>query len=195
LFKEINSAPGKAPALPLSWIETWWNALVQPSVTTYLGFANDPRASSHRAYKWVVRTAIVAGILLAFGQYGPDFGALCLGPIFAALLSLASFALVAGFSHAVAKAVGGTGTYAKLAYATAAYFVPLSLITTAVGAIAAISLLNYPLWLYGFILNIVATKAVHQLSWGRAAIASVILATLSAMAFAVVVIVLVALQL
>jgi hypothetical protein len=113
--------------------------------------------------------------------------------VFAAVLSLAWFALFAGISHGVARAAGGTGTYPGFAYATAAYFVPLSLVTTAVGAVEAISLLTIPLWLYGLALNVVATKAVHQLSWGRAAIASVLLAALGAMAFVMLMIVLVAL--
>jgi hypothetical protein len=188
MFSEVSSVPGNVPAALPSTSRIWWNALFRPSLKTYQDLANDPRASSQQAYRWVVRSGLVAGLVLALLQSAGNLGGICLGPIFAALLGLVGLVFVAGVSHGVAKVLGGAGTYARLAYATAAYTVPLMLITAVVGVVAtasvpAFSALNMALSVYGLVLNTLAVKAVHQLSWGRAALPSVVLAGLWLMLF------------
>ena len=76
---------------------------------------------------------------------------------------------------AVAGALGGTGSYSKLAFAFAAYLAPLSVISSVLGLIPYVNCLAFPLGIYGIVLNVTAVKAVNQLSWGKAIAASVVI--------------------
>jgi hypothetical protein len=194
----ISTAP-LAPTARPSWSQTWWLALTRPTVATYAGFASDPRAARNTAYGWVSRMGLVAGLVLGATEFftpGGEpiamFGAMCLGPVLAALFALLGFAIQAGLSQFIARAMGGTGSYDQLAYATAAYFAPALLIATVAGMTPFPLLLTIPLWLYQLILNTVAVKAAHRLSWRRAAIPSVIFGTFNAILFACLLVILLA---
>jgi hypothetical protein len=100
---------------------------------------------------------------------------ICLVPATAAA-GVLGFALVTGITQLVAKILGGSGTYSKLAYATAAYSAPLSLLTTALGAIPYVGYVTTPLgWIYGLVLNVIAVKAVNKFGWGKAIVPSAVL--------------------
>ena len=70
--------------------------------------------------------------------------------------------------------LGGTGTYAKLAYAFAAYLAPLTLVSSFISAIPLVNCLTLPIAIYGIVLNVIAVKAVHQFGWGKALASSVL---------------------
>jgi hypothetical protein len=131
----------------------------------------------------------------------PSFGAseklilLCLGPVFAALASLLVFAVGTTLIQLLARALGGTGTYDQLTYATAAYGAPLILLGTPLSAMPYGGLFNIALGLYQLALLMVAVRAIHRLSWGKAAIPSAIALVFWAGLFALGVIVLTAVEL
>jgi hypothetical protein len=183
--------PGSSP---LSWSQTWLNALLRPSVKTYEDIIADPQASTNRAYIWVfisallgygISTLVQAGFAAlrgggvpATGEVSGVFGSplpslVCGVPLFA-LLSVFGLIISAGISHFVAAGLGGTGTYSKLAYALAAYLAPLTLISGVIAGIPIPNCLNFPLGIYGIVLNVIAVKAVHQFSWGKALAASIL---------------------
>lgn len=175
------------PTTSLSWSEVWVSALTQPSVATFEGFVQDPDATSKRAYTWVLVSALisyaisalVSMVRIAGAQGGPDasgtLGILICGAPIAALLSVLGLAISAGITQAIASALGGTGTYSKLAYTFAAYLAPLALISGVLSSIPYLNLLSYPLAIYGIVLNVIAVKAVHQFSWGKAIASSVLI--------------------
>ena len=185
-MSQENSSP-TVPAAPRAWSKVWWIALTRPSATTYETLVNDARATSKVAYAWLVRTAIVAEVILTLIQVltqervEPDpasfYATIGLFNTLAALFSILAFAIVTGVTQLIAKALGGTGTYSKLAFATTAYSAPLLFVTLLAIAIPSGfgSCLIIPLGIYGLILNVIAVKAVNQLGWGKAIIPSVVI--------------------
>ena len=192
MSQQISSTPAAVPAASHAWLELWWKAFTHPSVATFASIANDARSSRNAAYGWVVRAALVAGFILGLTQSRASFGGICLGVILAALFSLLLF--TAGASHWIARALGGSGTYDTLAFATAAYFAPSLLIGTALNMIPYAGLFVILLWIYQLVLNVVAVKAVHHLSWVQAVVPSVVLAVLNIMAIACVLVAMIALD-
>ncbi|GAB4567265.1 MAG: hypothetical protein Fur0017_07670 [Anaerolineales bacterium] len=102
-------------------------------------------------------------------------GSLCAAPI-AGLVSILFFAIGVAITQWIAKLFGGTGTYEKLAYATAAISVPYTLIVSVISLLGAIpfvgyctGLLSLVLALYVLYLQIAAVKAVNTFGWGAAA--------------------------
>lgn len=192
MSQEIGSPSTVPPAPSHSWREVWSNALMRPSVATYEGFANDPNGTSRRAYNWIFVSGLIVAVIVAFlqatekpkGPLSPEealsagrasVGMICLVPATAAA-GVLGFALVTGITQLVAKILGGSGTYSKLAYATAAYSAPLSLLTTALGAIPYVGYVTTPLgWIYGLVLNVIAVKAVNKFGWGKAIVPSAVL--------------------
>ena len=184
------------PTVPQSWSDVWMAAITQPSVETYEGLANDTNSEPQSAYKWVFITTLIGvafstivGALfstaLNIGAGGDPaleaalgggsiFAVLCTGPIGGALAVLL-LALWAGVSQLIAGALGGTGSYSKLVYTFAAFAAPLTLVATVLGTFPIIGLLQFPLWLYQLVLSVIAVKAVNQIGWGQAAIASLTL--------------------
>ena len=188
------SSPPMAPERALPWYQVWLKALTSPNVVTYESFVTRPGVSVGKACLWVflgatVGYAIAAAIRLALGalgtigQRGPGpmsnlagSGLLlvCLVPV-AGALSVVALIIVSGFSHILASALGGNGTYAQLAYAMAAYTAPASLVTSALSAVPVVGgCLGLPLGLYLIFLNVLAIKAVHHLTWARAILSSAI---------------------
>ncbi len=165
----------------LSRNQVWVSALTQPSVATFEDFVQDPDATHKRAYNWMFVSApigyaistLVNAVLMVFIAGAPEdpetfgMGLICGAPI-AAYLSVLGLMINAGITQEIASALGGTGTYSKLAYAFAAYLAPLVLILSVLGLIPYLNLLSYPLAIYGIVLNVIAVKAVHQFSWGKA---------------------------
>ncbi len=185
----MPSAP--YPSLPTSWRQVWPTILLQPSVATFQALLSHPEATSKKAYNWMVVSTLLGSVFATFinaifatvglllgwntGNIWEDifFQLICAVPI-GAVVTLILFIIGTGITHFVAIALGGTGTYSKLAYGFAAYSAPLGLIFSVLGSIPLINLcLILPLAVYGFILSVLGVKAVHQLPLGLATISSV----------------------
>jgi hypothetical protein len=205
------------PVVSYTWSEAWIKALTQPTVRTFEAIANDPKATANRAYVWVAVSSLIAyvismalqlmlgtsntllsqpgreGALGALGFAGAGLGTLvCCAP-FVAAFAVLGLAISAGITQLIASALGGTGTYPKLAYAIAAYDAPITLITGLVSAIPFLNCLAFPIGIYAIVLNVIAVKAVHQFGWGKAVASSVLILAAILVFVAVVVIVILAL--
>jgi hypothetical protein len=187
----------------VSWSLVWFQAVTSPREETYDRLVNDPKAGLRRAAIWLLLTAAIAYLIgvftrLVFTQFRlvavPEFVArldpatetaaiwllLCAFP-FAAILWLAGQLAYAGVAQFIAGALGGAGTFPKLAYATAMYTAPLTLLF---GPILLVPLLNIclgvPLLFYSIVLNFHAIKSVNQFGWGSAILTSLIMVLLIA---------------
>jgi hypothetical protein len=109
-------------------------------------------------------------------------GAICGAPIAAAVTTL-FFAIGVFIVQWLAKMFGGTGTSDRLAYAMASIVAPFSIVAGVVSLFAAIPIPFVGLCfstilslagIYIFVLEVMAVKAVNQVSWG-AAIGSLII--------------------
>jgi len=106
---------------------------------------------------------------------GTIVGGLCIAPV-AGLFSVLFFAIGVAITQWIAKLLGGTGSYEKLAYAVAAISFPYSMITAIFSLLGAIPFVGYctglislGLLFYVLYLQIAAVKAVNHFGWGSAA--------------------------
>ncbi|MBN1643188.1 MAG: YIP1 family protein [Anaerolineae bacterium] len=187
---ETAEAPASFP-----WSEAWQMALLQPSVETYGTLIRDPKASTNRGFGWVCACTLIGYVIsallgLAFGEVSGgtlDVAALagagamvlfCGAPV-AVLITVIALAISAAFSHLIARALGGRGTYGTLIYAIACYAAPMGLLASLIGAIPYLSYLVFVLSAYAVVLNVIAIRAVHGFGWGKAIVSSgVVLASL-----------------
>ena len=191
-------APPPSPYAPgWSWSQTWIKALTQPNVATFEQIANDaPPDSYSKALTWIFAATLVSGLInvvvgLVFSSAarfsnvrGIDPATLqgtstvvsliCVPVI--GLISVIITAIIVGITHLVARALGGTGTYNKLIYTTAAYSAPLTIVSSLIGVIPVVgACVNLILGIYGLVLNVTSVKAVHQFDWGKAILSSVVI--------------------
>jgi len=186
---------------PLLSLEVWRMALTQPNEETFRRIRDDPAASLARAIGWIalssgIAYAIGAIVQLLFIQVLPIssfmegaqeimsgrllagisslFILVCGLPI-TIVISVTGTLALAGLIHFIAGALGGTGSYRQLVYAFAAISAPFSIASALLGLIPIINCLTVPLALYIVMLNILAIKVVHRLSWGAALGAAAIL--------------------
>ena len=186
-----SGAPG-----PAGWLPVWMKVITQPNEQTFIDITGHPDALPKTAYIWiflvgtlsVIVSGIIQAILVAAGLGGqPAFegmpaiaggsliGAICVSP-FAGLISVLFFALGVAIVQWIAKLFGGTGTYDKLVYATAAISVPITLISMLLAPFNSVPYLNictgvlsFGLGIYSLFLQITAVKAVNRFGWGQAA--------------------------
>jgi len=153
----------------LSWSEIWTQALTRPSVMTFENLINQPQATRQRAYKWVFLSTLVGGTVATMAEWlrgqSPHWLQWAGIPILA-LLAVIALILAAGVTQWVARAIGGTGNSTQLVYAFATFNAPMSVATGFVFG----TILLLPLSLYGLILTVIAVKAVHRFSWGKAVV-------------------------
>jgi hypothetical protein len=203
----VGSLPPVPAGATLSWSQVWISAITRPSVETFERIIGDPRASSTRAYGWIVVSALIAfGISMleqsifptqtGFGSQETVFNSPLLlivcGAPFVVVFSILGLMIGAGITQLIAGALGGSGTYSRLAYAFAAYLAPLSLLSSLIGSIPFVQCLAFPLGIYGIVLNVIAVKAVNRFDWGRAVASSLlILAAILVLVGIVIIIVLV----
>jgi hypothetical protein len=189
MVEYLPSTPPPTSYHPMSATETWTQALPSPSEETYDRIARDPGASLGKAVGWVFAAGLIAGAISACAQYAlaamlPEYSGayglgantdmtslLCAIP-FTGVFAVIGFFISTGISNLVARALGGVGTFEQLAYAYAAYYTPLTIVSSILGAIPIVGLLGIPIGIYGIVLNVIATKAVHRFSWGKAILAS-----------------------
>lgn len=181
-------------SISYSWIQSWLLSFFKPSTQTFLKLAADPRAGLRRAFAWAFlgslgTTAAATALLLITGSIAglellknpaalpggwsiPLIAALLL-PLAAAggIISLLTDSLV---THLTARILGGRGRFSKLVYCKSIYLVPAALTSMLVSFIPAVGAAAVLVEVYCTILDAVAVKAVHSLSWGRAAAAALI---------------------
>lgn len=192
---EYPGAPLSSTGLP--WYKIWLKALI-PEGQAYEIIAADPGASVGKACLWVFVTNLISSgiFMLLFGaifglvalseagtsskemlaEYGVIvIAVVCLTPIVLGGIGVLGLLMTSGLSHAIASALGGTGTFTKLTYAFGAYLAPLMVVSTVISFIPIVNYLGFMVVIYGVVLNVMAVKAVHQLDWGRAIASSVII--------------------
>lgn len=187
----MDVVPSSSASDALPWYQVWLNALTRPNPATYEDFVSRAGISSGKAYLWVFLAAIggwalAAPLFLLIGFPGFSdprtaevlgntsslaLALACLIPL-AGAMSIVGLIISTGISHLIARALGGVGTFTQLIYAVAAYTAPASLITPALSMVPLVNCLASLLGFYTLFLNIVAIKAVHRLTWGRAFLSS-----------------------
>ena len=78
------------------------------------------------------------------------------------------FLIGVGIYHLLAKLLGGTGEYGRLAYLSAAFSAPLGIVTTLLSLIPLAGCVTPLIGIYTLVLSYFAVKVEHQLSSGRA---------------------------
>ena len=96
-------------------------------------------------------------------------------------------------TQAIAGALGGTGSYEKLLYTTAAFTAPLGIVGAVMSLIPVVGLLGFVIGIYEIVLQVTAVKAVNQFGWGKAIMSSIVIWACVLVLVAVVVIVILAL--
>jgi len=175
--------------------EIWIDALIKPNVETYHDIGRHPNASAMRGFLWLFLAYLISTLVSVMGAAflgslsailgdqslgaTPGFAGLsglsmlCIAPL-GAVLGVLVLAAIAGISHLIARAVGGTGSFGQLVYAFAAYMAPLTIVSSMLGVVPLLNCVTIPLGFYGLFLNILAIKAVHDISWGKALLSSVV---------------------
>lgn len=181
MSEELTPTPAsevELPGEPMGAVETWMKAVTSPSEETYLKIVSDPGLSAGKAYGWIALGGAIGAVFSIIGQ---ALGISPLGDVpsspistffFSVIVSVIAITILTGLTHGIAKMLGGTGTFSKLLYAVAAYGFPLGVVTNALSVIPIVNLLAIPLGFYGIVLNVIAVKASHELTWGKAAVAS-----------------------
>lgn len=176
-----------------TWREAWWKALTHPSVKTFEALSNDPTISGNRAYKWISVGVLIASLpaliyvsligFLVMGSFMGDSSISVIGVVFAVIavvfigvITVIFTAISVFIINLVARCLKGTGTYKQLIFVTAAYIVPLGLVSEYVAfGVDIIPFSEYFLLflgLYGLMLSVIAMKAVHHFSWLKALVAN-----------------------
>lgn len=179
------ATPSRA-AGPLTWSQVWVQALTQPSVETFKRLLRDPNATSRTAYAWMAITGLIAYLLswlliavLGGGGLADGLGELAAfglcGAIVAPILTVLALIIGTGITHALARMLGGTGSYSELAYAYATFQAPMMLISGVISMIPIVSYLSFALSLYMIVLSVLAVKAVHDLGTGAAIASALVL--------------------
>lgn len=183
---------------PESVLQTWTKALTKPNEQTFADIAASPNARASTAYLWVFIGSLVQVFLTALvqnrmlGTYmqqlglGDTFsnqaqgigsiliGAICGAPIAAAVTTL-FFAIGVFIVQWLARMFGGTGTTDRLAYTMASIVAPFSIVGGVLSLFGAIpyvglcfSVILSLAGIYILVLEVMAVKAVNQVSWGAA---------------------------
>jgi hypothetical protein len=84
------------------------------------------------------------------------------------LLSILGLMVEAGLFQWIAGRLGGSGSYARLVYALAAFEVPLGVVIGVLGVIPIIGGFAQLLVFYRILLDVIAIKAVNQFGGGKA---------------------------
>jgi Yip1-like protein len=191
---DVGSLPPVPAGAPLSWSQAWLLAITRPSVATFESIARDPRATANRAYGWIFVSTLLTYAIVLLGQWvlsalrggaspgplaadglvGSTLIFLVCGAPLGAVFAVVGLMISAGLSQLIAGALGGAGSYARLAYVIAAYLAPLTLISSVIGFFPLANCLLFPLGIYALVLNVIAVKAVNQFGWGKAVVSSAV---------------------
>jgi hypothetical protein len=168
----IEEQPGEM----LSWIKVWISVLTRPSVATFERILRDPQASARRAYLWIFTSFLVGSLINILiidlsASMRTGYNTITCGPVIQAVVAMLSLAMVTWVIQWVAvRFFGGSGTYASMIYAFAAWAAPMYLINSVISEIPYINIcVVFPLAIYGMLLGVIAVKAVNKIGWGQAA--------------------------
>lgn len=186
----LSTSYAQPPGLFAELRETWVSALTRPSGTTFEEIALAAGTSSRQAYILVFLSAtlgllfqVIISTIFGIGLPAEAFGrdatlpASALGAyaflvflfsMLAGLLAVFALWLGARISHLMARLVGGSGSIVGLENAFAAYLVPITLITSVLGALPAVNYSILPLWLYAVLLTFLAVGGVERIGLVKA---------------------------
>jgi len=186
---------------PQGAFPVWWKAFMKPGKQTFMEITEHPEAKAKSAYIWVFIAATLASLintlvedildarllvwaipnvhedraLKMLGDSLGMFGSLC-GMLVGGLFAVAAFAIWVGIIQITAKALGGQGSFDKLAYVLGAITVPVLMIYSPIAPLnrigfmaVCVSPLLLALALYMLFLEFMAIKALHGFGWGAAA--------------------------
>ena len=193
--------PEPIPAKTYSFFDAMIKAVTSPSQATYSSLAQDPYTTPGKAFLWVgIASAISSfiGIVLfqifprnpvidLFNQYGSGYwdmpvrtngfgiviSLICGIPI-GIVVSVIAFAILVGLLHLVAKMMGGSGDYGKLAYMLALIFVPFTLINSILAPIPWVGCISFLITIYMFVLQVLAINAVYEFGIAKAVVTLII---------------------
>jgi hypothetical protein len=181
----------------LPFYEVWNIALRRPNLESYERLLQDPNATFGRAAVWLLVVGAISGLLSAASQlvwtqlmgssafsqfagsgqaFAPQLAPqgismvalmVCSIPISAVGVLLGSI-IYYGLINFTASAFGGQGTFGQMMYINAAYYVPITLITSLLSLIPCLACLAAPLGIYAFALQFLAVRAASKLGWGGA---------------------------
>jgi hypothetical protein len=195
MLSNSTSAPPAPPAASLSLVRVWTTALV-PSLKNYTRIADGPRATAGRAYLCLLIVCMVGGFintLIDLGVRGifgisasplfplfpsppvtPDLAifTLIFGVPIGAFGLLVGLTILMGLAHILARILGGRGSFSRLVFTYAAFYVPIVLMDSFLYSVPYLNLLTILITRYAAVLGVVATKAVHQFGWGKALVAA-----------------------
>jgi hypothetical protein len=173
-----------------AFYQVWIDAVTKPNVENYRQIVRDPKASLGTALLWLAGVGFIGSLISGtiqsiFGTnavysdwLGSDYsiGTSFLGVIGGAFASIFLTPIVAliitGIVQLVSRALGGTGSFEKLFYGFAAYWVPISLINAIIGGIPVINCLSFIILIYALVLNVLANQAVHGYETWKAVVSS-----------------------
>lgn len=194
-MNDVPNAP--IPVNPMtSPLQIWGKALTKPSEQTFAEISSSPNARASTAYLWVFVASLIqlfltalvqsrlissymqqAGVDTGFAARGLGstlIGAICGAPIGAAVTTLL-FALGVAVVQWIAKMFGGTGNTDRLAYSIAAVWAPFAIIAGLLSLFSAVPFVGLCFsavlslaGIYVFVLEVMAVKAVNNISWGAA---------------------------
>jgi len=132
--------------------------------------------SIKEGFIWVTTSSIIAAILAAFpaSQYLPFVFAFLSGIVLILLPSLLVLFIISKSAIWIGHRLGGTGDYSKMFYGFAIIFSAINVLS--IGSY----ILPYRLWfllilsIYWSSLTILCVRTVHQFSWKKAFISSVV---------------------
>jgi hypothetical protein len=199
------------PGDSTSFFQVWINALTKPNEQTFAQMVESPNATLKTAFLWIFIAGAfswfvssIFGLIFSaigltaqtpaqqFGGAASGFGvllaiAVCGAPIFGAL-SVVGLIINTGITQFVAGLFGGTGSFTKLAYGFAAILTPVTLVTGLISIFSAIpllgiciGLLNILISIYVLVIEVIATKAVNNFGWSKAAVSVLLIPMLVAM--------------
>lgn len=195
-MNEMSNVP-MPESRPNTVLQIWGKALTKPNEQTFIEIASSPNARASTGYVWVFIASLIQIFLTALvqsrtlgplmEQYGLDalgnqpqgigsilISAICGAPIGAAFTTLL-FAISVFVVQWLARMFGGTGTTDGLAYTLASIVAPFSIAAGVLSLFTAIPYVGFCIsgllsiaGIYIFVLEVMAVKAVNQISWGAA---------------------------
>lgn len=184
-----NAAGYRSTGNTYTWQETWQLVLTKPSEESFEEILGDPAGGMNRAVTWMFVVGLIAGVASFIGQLvfgaasfamlggGEDaaastgFSLICSAMLIPLTGVFAVIGLIigTGFVHIIAKLFGGQGDFDHMAYATASYSAPLTVISALLNIIPFLgACLSGLLGLYQLVLQVMAVKVVHKFGWFQA---------------------------
>jgi len=183
-------------ATAMSGFQVWMKAITKPSQQTFSEIMASPVAAAGKVYWGIFIASAISYLIILLILYLADTiknssSSLSIGwtisfSLFYGIVMVFAFSIGAALTQWMAKLLGGVGTFSELAYASAAIFIPLTLVSTLswiiilaliytfasspISSIVAVFcfFLVLGIGLYWFFLQVIAVKVVNQFSWGKA---------------------------